>query len=301
MPGSDIGYYFPGTASIAGLRESRSGTWKQINTGGNTDQVTNSYLSLAFNHGKSPANASYAYVVLPGKDAAATAIYAANPAIQILENSADTHAVMDTSLHAVGANFWSDVTKTVYANDEPLLTSDRKASVTMLETNGEIHIGISDPTKANTGTIQVEINRSAAGVVSLDPGITVTQFSPTIKMVVQTNGAFGKTFAAKFSRKTPSSTETPVLVSAEGGASQVVLSWTGVQGAAGYRVKYGTAPGVYTRTLDVTSVSSSNQVVVTGLETGKTYYFAVVAYQATGESSLSNELSATRFNPYDFT
>ncbi|MCY9656781.1 polysaccharide lyase family 8 super-sandwich domain-containing protein [Paenibacillus chondroitinus] len=293
VPGSDIGYYFPGTASITGLRESRSGTWKQINTGGNTDLVTNSYLSLAFHHGKAPANATYAYVVLPGKDAAATASYAANPDIQILENSADAHAVIDSTLHAVGANFWNDVTKTVYANNEPLITSDKKASVTMLEADGEIHIGISDPTKANTGTIQVELNRSAAGVLSLDPGITVTQVSPTIKLSVRTNGASGKTLAAKFSMKAPSTTETPVLVRAEGGASQVVLSWTGVQGAAGYRVKYGTSSGVYTKTLDVTSVSSTNQVAVTGLETGRTYYFAVAAYQASGESGLSNELSAT--------
>ncbi|WP_161407376.1 polysaccharide lyase family 8 super-sandwich domain-containing protein [Paenibacillus silvestris] len=292
VPGSDIGYYFPGTASITGLREYRSGTWKQINTGGNTEQVANPYLSLAFNHGRTPANASYAYVVLPGKDAAATEIYAANPDIQMLENSADAHAVMDTSVHAVGANFWNDVTKTVYADNEPLITSDKKASVTMLETNGEIHIGMSDPTKANTGTIQVEINRSAAGVVSLDPGITVTQFSPTIKLIVQTSGAFGKTFAAKFNLEAPSSIEAPILVSAEGGASQVVLSWTGVHGAAGYRVKYGTSSGVYTKTLDVTAVSSTNQVAVTGLETGKKYYFAVAAYQAAGESSLSNELSA---------
>ncbi|MBP1962786.1 polysaccharide lyase family 8 super-sandwich domain-containing protein [Paenibacillus aceris] len=290
VPGSDIGYYFPGTASISGLRESRTGTWKQVNTGGSTDQVMNPFLSLAFNHGKSPANASYAYVVLPGKDAAATASYAANPDIQILENSTDAHAVMDTALHAAGVNFWNDVTKSVYANNEPFITSDKKASVTTLETNGQIHIGISDPTKANTGTIQVEINRSATGVVSLDPGITVTQFSPTIKMVVHTNGAFGKSFAANFNLVTTSKPDAPVLSSAEGGASQVMLSWTGVQGATGYRVKYGTSPGTYTHTVDISSVSVANQFAVTGLSIGKKYYFAVSATNAAGMSDSSNEL-----------
>ncbi|NOV03947.1 polysaccharide lyase family 8 super-sandwich domain-containing protein [Paenibacillus planticolens] len=292
VSGSNIGYYFPGTATITGLRESRTGTWKQVNTGGSTDQVTNPFLSLAFNHGKSPVNASYAYVVLPGKDAAATANYAANPDIQILENSGDAHAVMDTTLHAVGANFWNDVTKTVYANNEPLLTSSQKASVTTLETNGQLHIGISDPTKANTGTIQLEINRSATGVVSLDPGITVTQFSPTIKMAVNTSGAFGSTFEAKFNLVAASKPDTPVLARAEGGASQVMLTWSGVQGAAGYRVKYGTSPGVYTQTVEVRDVSFTNQFAVTGLKTGKTYYFAVTAYNAAGGSGTSNELSA---------
>ncbi|OCT11360.1 hypothetical protein A8709_06715 [Paenibacillus pectinilyticus] len=292
VPGSDIGYYFPGTASITGLRESRTGTWKQVNTGGGTDTVTDSYLSLAFNHAKKPTDASYAYVVLPNKDAAATASYAANPSISILENSGDAHAVMDTTLHAVGANFWSDATKSVNVAGQPFITVNKKASVTTLETNGQLDIGISDPTKANTGTITVEINRSATGVVSLDPGITVTQFSPTIKMTVNTNGAFGQSFAVKFNLGTPATPDAPILTSATGGASQVLLNWTGANGAAGYRVKYGRAPGVYTQSVDVASVSGTNQLAVTGLSAGKTYYFAVVAVNAAGESTASNEMSA---------
>lgn len=197
-PGSDIGYYFPVTADVYGLRESRTGTWRDINQGGSTTPYTNNYLNLAFEHGVNPTDASYAYAVLPNKSAEDMAKYASHPDITILENSADVQAVKDTSLHAVGANFWNDAATTVSVDGTNFITSDKKASITTLESNNQIDIGISDPTQSNEGTINIEINRSASGPIQLDQGITVTQYSPTIKMTVDVKGSSGKTFNAKF-------------------------------------------------------------------------------------------------------
>jgi hyaluronate lyase len=292
VPVSDVGHYFPGKATIAGLREARTANWKQVNTGNTDDPVTDSYLSMAFDHGNTPTNASYAYVLLPNKDAAATASYAANPDIQILENSTEAHAVMDTALHAMGANFWNDATKTITWNGQPLMTSDKKASVTTMEKDGQLHIGISDPTKANTGTIQLEINKSATGIISLDPQVKITQLQPTIKLSVNTAGAFGKTLTAKLNVGATTVPAAPVLNHAEGSMSQVELTWTGVSGASGYRVKYGTKSGSYTKSIDVNTLGTTNTYAVPGLTNGKYYYFAVSAVNDSGESPLSNELSA---------
>jgi hypothetical protein len=56
----------------------------------------------------------------------------------------------------------------------------------------------------------------------------------------------------------------------------------------GYKVYYGTTPGVYT-SIDVGQVSSYQ---VPGLATGKVYYFAVSAYDSSGnESDLSEVVS----------
>lgn len=196
--GSDVGYYFPQAATIAGLRESRTGAWSQINSGESAAQVSNSYVSLAFKHGTNPSGASYAYVLLPGRSASAMAGYAANPDISILENSAAAHAARDATLGLTGINFWSDGSKTVNLDGSPYVTSDKKASVTLQEKDGALAVGVSDPTQANTGVIHLEINRTAASVVSADSGVTVDQSGPTIKLTVNVSGAKGKTFASKF-------------------------------------------------------------------------------------------------------
>lgn len=59
----------------------------------------------------------------------------------------------------------------------------------------------------------------------------------------------------------------------------------------GYRVHFGTAPGVYTRVLDVGNV---DRFLMSGLTDGFTYYFSVTAYDIGGQetSGFSNEVRA---------
>ncbi|MDQ0872413.1 hyaluronate lyase [Paenibacillus sp. V4I3] len=202
VPESDIGYYFPTASTIKGLREARTGAWSDVNTYAKTIDstvLTRNFLTLWQEHGTNPSNASYAYVMLPNKTSAQVSGYAANPGIAILENSPDAQAVKDTTSQAVGANFWTDTLKTIQVNGSPFLTSNKKASVMTLETASDIEVGVSDPTQANTDTIQLEINRSASGELIADSGVTVTQLSPTIKLTVNTNGSKGRTFKVKFS------------------------------------------------------------------------------------------------------
>ncbi|OCT14657.1 hypothetical protein A8709_25070 [Paenibacillus pectinilyticus] len=188
------GYYFPTATTIKGKRYARSGDWGAINSA-YTDGVTytRNYMELVQDHGINPTDGTYAYVLLPNKSAAETAAYAANPNIQILENSTSAHAVSENTLGMKGYNFWNDAVKTVGE-----LTVNKKSSVMTKESGNTFDISISDPTQANTGTISVEIAKSAAGVVSYDDGITVTQLSPTIKFTVNVNKADGYNFKAKF-------------------------------------------------------------------------------------------------------
>ncbi|MCZ8520467.1 DNRLRE domain-containing protein [Paenibacillus mucilaginosus] len=197
--GSGIGYFFPGGAAVQGLREQRSGSWSLINSGQSTSAVTNTFASLAFNHGTNPSNASYAYVVLPNRDAAATSAYASNPSVQVLSNTTSVQAVRDTAAKAVGANFWSDAPATVNMDGSAWITSDKKASVTTAESGKELNIAVSDPTQANTGEIHIEIGRSAAGVISADPLVTVTRLSPTVQFTVKPGGTLGRSLLVKLS------------------------------------------------------------------------------------------------------
>lgn len=199
--GADIGYHFPDLPTVNGLRETRSASWLDINSGGKTataGTVSNTFLSLALAHGVNPTTGSYTYVILPGRSANETAAYAAAPTVSVLERSTTATAVREGVLGLVGAVFWTDASKTVAMYGQPYLTSNKRAAVVTLQAGTDLQVSVADPTQANTGTINLEIGRSATAVVSTDPGVTVTQLSPTIKLTIDVNLAAGKSFHARF-------------------------------------------------------------------------------------------------------
>nr|AXR85425.1 xanthan lyase [Paenibacillus nanensis] len=211
VPGSDIGYYFPGGAAVKGLREARSGSWSSLNSSASWKDSTlhtRNFMTLWFDHGMNPTNGSYSYVLLPNKTSSAVASYAATPQISILENSSSAQAVKETQLNVTGINFWNDEPTTV-----GLVTSNRKASVMTKETASDFEISVSDPTQSNVGTIYIDVNKSATGLISKDNEITVIQYYPTMKFKVNVNNSGGKSYKVKFSLTgTPGSNPSPIPI-----------------------------------------------------------------------------------------
>lgn len=84
-----------------------------------------------------------------------------------------------------------------------------------------------------------------------------------------------------------------------GGTENATLSWdapttntdgTDLTDLAGYKIHYGTSPGIYDSVIDVAKVTT---YTVTELSPA-TYYFVVTAYDEGGnESDYSNEVSKT--------
>jgi hypothetical protein len=75
-------------------------------------------------------------------------------------------------------------------------------------------------------------------------------------------------------------------------AGDVTLSWdpNSETNLAGYRIYYGTGPGVYTTPI---TVGTQTSYTITNLAPG-TYFFAVTAFNTLGlESGFSNEVSTT--------
>ncbi|MBA2938381.1 Ig-like domain-containing protein [Paenibacillus sp. CGMCC 1.16610] len=189
---SDIGYYFPGSATVYGLREARTGSWQEINSGQSNTPITRNYVSLAFEHGQNPTNASYAYVMLPHKDAAATAAYSQSPNVEILSNTADVHAVKEKQLGITAANFWNP-------GSVAGITSSNPASVMVKESETELSIAVSDPTQAQS-MISLELNKTGLQLVSSDSTISVQQTSPALKLDIQVAGSYGKTHVITFKK-----------------------------------------------------------------------------------------------------
>ncbi|MDF2924490.1 MAG: hypothetical protein K0R57_3404 [Paenibacillaceae bacterium] len=198
VAGSDIGYYFPGGATVKALREARTGNWRELNASssyGDATPITRNFLALWLDHGASPTNQSYSYVLLPNKTSTQVSSYAAAPTITILENTPSVQAVKETGLNITGANFWKDEYTTAGS-----ISVDKKASVMMRETAHDLEVSVSDPTQLNMGMIYIDIDKSAMNLISKDNEVTIIQYYPTIKFKVDVKKSAGKSFKVKFNR-----------------------------------------------------------------------------------------------------
>lgn len=188
-----VGYYFPGTVAINLLRETREGSWSDINVGPK-DLLRRSYFTLWVDHGKNPAHATYAYVLLPGRSVSETEQYTRKPTVEILTNSPEVQAVHHKTENVTGWNFWKASSGFVYG-----VKTDAPSAIIQKETEKEWIIGVSDPTqKANT--IVVTFDRSALACEVENPNIKVLSFSPYLQIQVNVSGALGRTHTAIFKK-----------------------------------------------------------------------------------------------------
>lgn len=137
--------------------------------------------------------------------------------------------------------------------------------------------------------------------LSVSPASTYMTTNATLTVAVNTTGRGAGTYNATITiREGTWNTKTiPVtlIISPSGGGSGVAtssttLAWNAVTNTpiSGYRVYVGEAPRLYTRTITVSTVTSTT---VGNLTVGRTYYFAVAAYNNAGVSAPSNEVSRT--------
>jgi hypothetical protein len=101
-------------------------------------------------------------------------------------------------------------------------------------------------------------------------------------------------FSAPESRATTKPPAAPELFVPTPANHAVRLTWSQVEGSTGYRIKFGTAKGAYASTVDAGLL---NGFTITTLTNGKPYFFAVSAYNISGESPVSNEQSALPYEP----
>ena len=74
-------------------------------------------------------------------------------------------------------------------------------------------------------------------------------------------------------------------------AGQATASWNAQTGVTGFKIHYGVQSKTYPSTIDAGNTTSR---IVTGLTAGTTYYFALTAYDSSGnESAYSSEVSYT--------
>ncbi|MFJ9123851.1 polysaccharide lyase 8 family protein [Streptomyces sp. NPDC102340] len=185
------GYVFPAGGSLRALREERTGTWRSLNTGadtgGSTTPVTRRYATLWFDHGPSPESASYAYVLLPGATAAATATWSRSTPVRVRTNNATVQAVESPRLGLLAAHFWA-------AGSVDGLRADGPGTVLVRRRDEGITVAVSDPGRTGT-TLSVELPFAVRRVVRADDTVSVTPGRRPV-VTVRVAGSRGHTHTA---------------------------------------------------------------------------------------------------------
>lgn len=159
-----VGYLFPAPATLQLASQVATGTWASITDQKNisTALVEEPVFNLWFNHGNSPASASYQYIVVPAVDAAAFAASAAdNRSIQILSNTGQIQAVWHGRQHMLQAAFYKAGSLQVKPGLQVKLDSQ---GMVMFKTAGN---QISSVTVADPSRMLKRINLTVSGIYNV--------------------------------------------------------------------------------------------------------------------------------------
>ncbi len=106
------------------------------------------------------------------------------------------------------------------------------------------------------------------------------------------SSAMSEAIASTPTNSIPDVPEAPTGLFAEADDRKILLKWSGVEGAQYYDVYLGYASGQYIEQPVAIVSDVHSQFVVTGLQNGVTYYFAVKARNSSGSSHFSSEVNA---------
>lgn len=129
----------------------------------------------------------------------------------------------------------------------------------------------------------VVVNENSAEITGLQSG-TIYYF-----VVTAANGTGSSAYSNEVTSRTALPAK-PVINYKHEDTGRISIHWESVPFANGYRVKYGTTPGVYTTVIDAGNVSG---YLFRKMQNNQHYYISVVAYNGYGESESSDEISAT--------
>lgn len=150
-----IGYFFPQKEEVFLTAQTQSGRWYDINTSKSKKEEKMDVFTLGINHGVSPKDGSYAYIVVPGKTSAQEMKdYQKKNAIEILSNNPKIQAVRNTKLNVWMVTFFEAGTFT----HKELNVSVDKPCILMIKdiTSKSANLHIADPGQTQS-PIQIEL------------------------------------------------------------------------------------------------------------------------------------------------
>jgi chondroitin AC lyase len=172
-----VGYVFPAPTRVHLKNASQSGDWKTINHGYDSLVVTTDVFLAGLDHGVNPANASFAYFVLPAVDETATTSFANDCPVTILANTPAVQAARHRDGFS-GIAFFSTGSVTL----KPGLTVSSSAPVLLLvhELSTGLALEVADPTQLLT-SVQIDVTGHYQGAnASYDSASNTTHLVVTL-------------------------------------------------------------------------------------------------------------------------
>lgn len=188
-----VGYFFPAGGEVTVKNINQTGSWHDINTSQSSDTSTRKVFSIWINHGVSPSDSKYEYVVVPSKNVKQFAKWVRTNPLKIVQNSKDIQAVSDKNAKLFAVAFYSPGIITL----EPgLKLSSDNACLLLIQSinNGRGYkISVSDPS-ATLVDVNIRLSKELSGPGSiLNPDKT-----STLKIMLQTGDETTKTVSAEY-------------------------------------------------------------------------------------------------------
>ncbi|MBQ1947433.1 MAG: glycoside hydrolase family 88 protein [Clostridia bacterium] len=184
-----IGYYFPKGQELGILREVRTGKWTDISNkeGTPTGSITRNFFTMYKNHGETPTNGTYQYILLPAKTAQETENYSQNAPVDILNNNGGIHAVRHNGLGITAATFYNAAGGTTA---DGLISVNVPASVLVKKLPGGYKVSVADVQRAAS---RITVKLALPDVVDALPGgyFTYRKNGNTVELTVDVNDKMG--------------------------------------------------------------------------------------------------------------
>lgn len=142
-----VAYIFPEGGKIFISQQQQSGSWYDINHTAPRDTLQKKVFTIGFNHGKLPTDASYAYIVAPGKHSAEEIEqYRDKKYIEIYKNTPNLQVVRNKYLGIWGMVFYN---AGEFKHQDIQVTVD-KACILMIKDNDMVSLHVADPEQVET-------------------------------------------------------------------------------------------------------------------------------------------------------
>ncbi|RPF21822.1 polysaccharide lyase 8 family protein [Myceligenerans xiligouense] len=189
------GYVFLGTYAARASVAERTGSWYDINTGGDTagsrTPRTRTYATLSLTHPSGTGGDRYAYVILPRASASTTRAHATGGTTTVLRGDPRAHVV-----RAVRGSRWFLFAHLFEPVDDGAVRADGPCAVIASGTRDVARIAVSDPTKSDARlSIQLLLGGWYPNLARADSRLTVRP-GQVVEIDADLAGARGASFDA---------------------------------------------------------------------------------------------------------
>jgi len=155
----NVGYIIPAGGDITVQDIAQSGSWRSINGDGSTAVITRNVFSMWVNHGNTPENQRYQYIVAPDRSLTDFQNYAGDHGFVVMQNTSEVQAIRNDKTGSYAVVFY--IPGTVEMGDGTSISSDKKAIVFIQRIDSEYQVSVSDPLYNQTN-VNITITKAPA-------------------------------------------------------------------------------------------------------------------------------------------